>query len=70
MPRRITSFSNETIKRIRSLEQKKYRRAEGRFMAEGMRIVAEAAEAGCTAETLVFAEDMAEHALLRRLVAE
>lgn len=70
MPRRITSFSNETIKRIRSLEQKKYRRAEGRFMAEGMRIVAEAAEAGRTAETLVFAEDMAEHALLRRLVAE
>ena len=70
MPRRITSFSNETIKRIRSLEQKKYRRAEGRFMAEGMRIVAEAAEAGPTAETLVFAEDMAEHALLRRLVAE
>lgn len=69
MPRRITSFSNETIKRIRSLEQKKYRKAEGRFMAEGMRIVAEAAEAGRIAETLVFAEDLAEHALLRKLVA-
>lgn len=68
MPRKIASFSNETIKRIRSLEQKKYRRAERRFMAEGMRIVAEAVDAGRMPETLVYAEDMAGHALLQRLV--
>ena len=69
MPRTITSFSNETVKRIRALEQKKFRKAEGRFMAEGMRIVAEAVDAGHVPDTIVFAEDMTDHALLRRLVA-
>lgn len=69
MPRRITSHANETVKRVRALEQKKYRKAEGRFMAEGMRIVAEAMDAGHMPETLIFAEDMAAHALLRQLVA-
>lgn len=69
MPRSITSFSNETVKRIRALEQKKFRRAERRFLAEGMRIVTEAVDAGRLPDTLVYAEDMAGHALLQRLVA-
>jgi TrmH family RNA methyltransferase len=69
VPRRVTSFSNATIKRIRALEQKKFRRAERRFMAEGMRIVAEAVDAGHVPEALVFAEDIAAHPLLARLVA-
>ncbi len=68
MPRKVTSFSNETIKRVRALAQKKYRKAEGRFMAEGMRIVAEAVEAGHIPDTLIFAEDMAGHELLVRLI--
>jgi TrmH family RNA methyltransferase len=69
MPRKVASFSNETIKRIRALEQKKHRRAEGRFMAEGLRIVTEALDAGHVPEAVVFAEDMAGHALVRRIVA-
>lgn len=68
MPRPVTSFSNETIKRVRALEQKKYRKIESRFMAEGMRIVAEAIDAGHMPDTLIFAEDMAGHDLLMRLV--
>jgi TrmH family RNA methyltransferase len=69
MPRQVTSFSNETVKRIRALEQKKFRKAEGRFMAEGMRIVAEAMGAGYMPDTLVYADDMAGHDLLKSLVA-
>jgi TrmH family RNA methyltransferase len=69
MPRRVTSFSNETVKRVRALALKKVRQRERRFMAEGMRIVAEAVEAGQTPQTIVFAEDMAGHALLQKLIA-
>ena len=29
MPRQVTSFSNETVKRIRALRDKKARKAEG-----------------------------------------
>ncbi|MGH6706200.1 MAG: TrmH family RNA methyltransferase, partial [Sphingomicrobium sp.] len=37
MPRQITSFSNETVKRLRSLRDKKARKADGLFLAEGLR---------------------------------
>ena len=46
MIRRIESFSNETVKRIRALRDKKARRAEGLFLAEGLRIIAEARDSG------------------------
>lgn len=54
MNRRIESFSNETVKRIRALRDKKARRADGRFLAEGLRIVAEARDAGILPEVLVY----------------
>ncbi|MDE0934224.1 MAG: RNA methyltransferase, partial [Novosphingopyxis baekryungensis] len=41
----ITGFSNPTVKHIRSLRDKKHRRREGRFLAEGLRILTEALEA-------------------------
>ena len=46
MPRAITSFSNDTVKRLRSLRDKKARREEGLFLAEGLRILAEARDSG------------------------
>ena len=46
MPTHISSFSNTTVKRLRSLRDKKARREEGLFLAEGLRIIAEARDSG------------------------
>lgn len=70
MPRLVTSHSNETLKRVRSLWEKKYRQREGLFLAEGLRIVAEAVEAGRLPRLLVYASDAAGHPLLDRLVRQ
>lgn len=69
MPREITAFSNPLVKRVKSLRDKKHRRREGLFLAEGLRILTEAREAGFLPELLFFrAGD--PHPLLARLVAE
>jgi len=70
MPREITGFSNETVKRVRSLRDKKHRRQEGLFLAEGLRILTEAEEAGFLPEMLFYARDSANHPIVRRLVAK
>lgn len=69
MPRLITSPSNETIKRIRSLREKKHRLQEGLFLAEGMRIVTEAMDAGRAPDMLLYAQEARDHPLLQKLVA-
>ena len=69
MPREITAFSNPLIKRVRNLRDKKHRREEGLFLAEGLRILTEAHEAGRVPHYLFFARDMAGHALVRALVS-
>jgi len=56
------------LKRLRSLREKKYRRAEGLFLAEGLRICTEALDAGWVPHVLVFAEGKADHPLVQRLV--
>lgn len=68
MPRLITAFSNPLVKQVRGLRDKKNRRAEGLFIAEGLRILAEAREAGFLPETLFFA-DAPPHPLLDALIA-
>ena len=68
MPRQITAFSNPLVKQARGLRDKKNRRAEGLFLAEGLRILTEARATGVLPETLFFSE--AGHALVRQLVAE
>jgi TrmH family RNA methyltransferase len=68
MPREITAFSNPLVKRARSLRDKRHRKEEGRFLAEGLRILTEAREAGYLPEQLWFADD--SHPLTRRLIAE
>lgn len=65
----VTSASNTTLKRLRSLREKKYRRAEGLFLAEGLRICTEALEAGWVPRILLFAESKGDHPLVQRLVA-
>jgi RNA methyltransferase, TrmH family len=68
MPREITAFSNPLIKRVRNLRDKKHRREEGLFLAEGLRILTEAREAGRLPDYLFFARESAGHALVRALV--
>jgi RNA methyltransferase, TrmH family len=67
MPREITAFSNPLVKRARSLRDKRHRRDEGRFLAEGLRILTEAHDAGHLPEQLWFADDV--HPLTARLIA-
>ncbi len=67
MPRQITAFSNPLVKRIRALRDKRHRREEGLFVAEGLRILAEAQEAGRLPRYIFYAADSAAHPLVRRL---
>ena len=68
MPRReITSFSNPTIKALRSLRDKKHRQRERRFLAEGLRLLTDARECGHVPETLVLADRRDPHPLLSAL---
>ncbi len=66
MPRRITAFSNPLVKQARGLRDRKNRRREGLFLAEGLRILAEAREAGRLPEILFYSD--AGHPLLRALI--
>ncbi len=68
MPREITAYSNPLIKRVRSLREKRHRREEGLFLAEGLRILTEAREAGRIPHYLFFARDSAAHPLVQVLV--
>ena len=68
MPRQITAFSNPLVKQVRGLREKKNRRAEGLFMAEGLRILTEALEAGHVPRILFFGAGTS-HPLLDALIA-
>jgi len=69
MPRSITSFSNTTVKRLRSLRDKKARREEGLFLAEGLRIIAEARDSGRLPEIIAFSAGGAKHPLAAEIIA-
>ena len=68
MSRRIDSFSNETVKRIRALRDKKARRSTGLFLVEGLRIIAEARDCGTLPEILVYSQPL--HPLAREIARE
>jgi len=68
MPRSITAFSNPLVKHVRQLREKRHRRDAGQFLAEGLRILTEAREAGRLPEHLFYAGDMAGHPLVTALV--
>lgn len=68
MPREITGFSNPLVKRVRSLREKKLRKREGLFLAEGLRILTEARESGILPEMLFLALGTRPHPLAQVLV--
>jgi TrmH family RNA methyltransferase len=70
MPREVTAFSNATVKRLRSLRDKKARRAEGLFLAEGLRIIAEARDSGLLPEVIAFSAEGAKHPLATQIIVE
>lgn len=69
-PRRtITGFSNPLVKFLRSLRDKKHRKREKRFLAEGLRLLTDARECGVLPEMLVMAIGRDPHPLLDDLEA-
>jgi TrmH family RNA methyltransferase len=69
MPRQVTAFSNSTVKLLRSLRDKKARRAEGLFLAEGLRILTEARDSGRLPEIIAFSPESAKHPLAAAIIA-
>ncbi|MBT8389871.1 MAG: RNA methyltransferase, partial [Altererythrobacter sp.] len=68
--RLITGFSNPTVKHLRSLREKKHRKASRQFLAEGLRLLTDARECGHLPETLVMASGRDPHPLLDALEAD
>lgn len=68
MPRVITAYSNPLIKRVRALREKRHRREEGLFLAEGLRILTEARQTGRLPEMLFYASESAGHPLVVALI--
>jgi TrmH family RNA methyltransferase len=68
--RTISGFSNPTVKALRALRDKKHRKREGRFLAEGLRLLTDARESGRLPETLVMATGRDPHPLLEALEAD
>ena len=68
MPRLITSFTNDTVKRLRGLRDKKARKADGLFLAEGLRILAEARDSGFLPEIIAYSG--IPHPLAATIIAE
>lgn len=67
--RRITGFSNPTVKAIRSLRDKKHRKRERRFLAEGLRLLTDARLSGRLPQVLVLSDARDPHPLLEELEA-
>lgn len=70
MRREITGFSNPAVKALRALREKKHRKAAGKFLAEGLRLLTDARESGHLPEILVMATGREAHPLLAALEAD
>lgn len=66
----VESAANPVVKLLKSLHEKKGRAETGLFLAEGARLIAEAAEAGWLPETAAFTPDAAERPKTRALLGE
>jgi TrmH family RNA methyltransferase len=69
MPRQINSFSNDTVKRLRGLRDKKTRREEGLFLAEGLRFLTEARDSGRLPEIIAYSPAHGVHPLAAEIIA-
>jgi RNA methyltransferase, TrmH family len=65
--REISGFSNPLVKEIRGLREKKLRKRDGRFLAEGLRILTEARDAGHIPQMLWRADNHPGHPLIDAL---
>lgn len=70
MPRIVTAYSNPLVKRIQALRDKRHRREEGMFLAEGLRILTEARETGRLPQFLFYAQASAQHPLVLALTRD
>lgn len=66
--REITGFSNALVKQVRSLRDKKHRKREGMFLAEGLRILTEAREEGVLPEMLFTSDARPDQPLARAMI--
>lgn len=65
----IASVSNPIVKDIRALAQKRHRDETGLFLAEGLKLIIDALDAGWTIRTLVVAKAAMDHALIQKTAA-
>lgn len=65
--RQITGFSNPTVKALRQLREKKHRKRERKFLAEGLRLLTDALESGHVPQVLVMADRRDAHPLIDAL---
>ena len=65
----ITSSSNQEIKRLRSLHERKYRKQTGWFLAEGLRICTEALQQGFAPKRLLYEEGRNRNPLISKLIS-
>jgi TrmH family RNA methyltransferase len=65
----ITSLANPIIKDIRALSLKKFRDRDGAFMAEGLKLVLDALDAGWAIRTLVYSKAGRGNALVEKAAA-
>ena len=68
-PKTITSLTNDRVKAIKALEQRKIRKETGLFVAEGTSLLVTAREHGIAPQSLVYQTGAAESGLTRGLVA-
>jgi RNA methyltransferase, TrmH family len=62
-------ISNQQIKNLRRLHQKKHRRESGQFLIEGLRLCEEAVDAGATLREVVVCEEKKISDRMSRLIA-
>jgi TrmH family RNA methyltransferase len=67
--RQITSLTNPLVKTVRGLHLRKDREASGLFLAEGLKIAAEAVDCGRSPRILMYGPEAADHPVLRRIAA-
>lgn len=66
----ITSLANPTIKAIRALRQRKARDEQGRYLIEGIRLVAEAIRCKAPLDMLIVAPDLLTSTFAREIAAD
>ena len=68
--KKITSLANPLVKDIRALQLKKHRDETGLFVAEGQKLVRDAADSGWPIEMLAYSAALADEASVGVLAAE